>query len=352
MRAGTLAVVLTALATSGAWAQDSVRLLRTARVEAGTPVHLRDIARLEGPGAERLGRLAVAADASAEAAGEAGWFEITPERVRRVLEAELGRRSGMVAVSGTVCSVRVGQEPVARAADGAPSPAAPAPDAGDLVGLATVRGALARELCRILSVDPASLRLEFEDRDGEFLDTPLAGRVLEIDPVGSSDRMPVAVTVHGPGAAQRRETVRVGVLVRRHVAVASRMLERGQTVSTEDVSIEERWLTPADLSVGAEDAQGAVARRRVKPGETLERQDIEPPVVVHRGDRVWVRVVTAGLVVRREAHATEDGREGEMILFAAASDSRERFVAVVTGPGQALASRPAGTAIATAGASD
>jgi hypothetical protein len=66
-------------------------------------------------------------------------------------------------------------------------------------------------------------------------------------------------------------------------------------------------------------------------------------VLVHRGDLVSVRVVRDRWVVRRQATAMEDGREGDEIEFAGASDSRDRFRALITGRGQAVVrSGPAG----------
>ena len=55
--------------------------------------------------------------------------------------------------------------------------------------------------------------------------------------------------------------------------------------------------------------------------------------MIHKGDLVFVRVVTAGLVVRREANALSDGRQGETIEFAARHDATQRFRAMVAGRG-------------------
>ena len=60
-------------------------------------------------------------------------------------------------------------------------------------------------------------------------------------------------------------------------------------------------------------------------------------------------MITGRWVVRREAHALDDGREGDEIEFAAAADSRQRFRAVITGRAQAAIWSPGarGTGIAT-----
>lgn len=334
MKAWILAIVAAAALATAALGQSSIRLLRTARVPPGRPVLLRDVATVRGPQQDLLGEIVVSESPGAEPVGDFGWFEVPVRRVESLLEAALGPKAGMVALSGSACSVRVLRQPApSRPEEATESP--PAPDATPLVGLPTVRGAVARELCRILDAAPAALRLRFDAEDASFLDRSIQASVLEISPAGSSARMPVTVTVHDPSGRMERRTIRVAVELRRLIAVASRAVERGNAIEPGDICAEERWLPPGAPTVSPEEAAGALARRRIAPGEPLEPQAIEPPLAIERGDRVWVRVVTRGLVVRREAHAIEDGREGDEIEFAAIDDSRQRFRAVVTGRGEA-----------------
>lgn len=329
-----IAALAGALAPPDAPAQHSIDLRRTARVAPGEAVRLGDVAAVGGPDADRLAGLVLIPEPGAEPAGPGGWITIDLERVRTLLQSDLGDRAGMVALSGSACAVRIATPP---AQQPAPAPAPAAPESADLVTLPTVRGAVARELCRILAVPPDAVRLDFEAGDRGLLDLPTEGRVLEIAPTGASDRMPVSVTVHGPDGRMVRKTIRVDLQVRRPVAVAARAIERGSAIGPDDILAEERWVPPGSPAVSPEDAANAVARRRITPGEPLDIQSIEPPLVIRRGDRVSVRVVTGRWVVRREAAALEDGREGDEIAFAAASDSRQRFRATVSGRGQAVA---------------
>ena len=72
-------------------------------------------------------------------------------------------------------------------------------------------------------------------------------------------------------------------------------------------------------------------------------------------DAITLPVVTAGLVVRREANALSDGRQGETIEFAARHDATQRFRAMVAGRGDAMvwAGRaPAGSGTGLAMTSD
>lgn len=344
-----LAIAL-AIAATAARAQDALTLLRTARVEPGRPVLLGDVARLDGPSAERLASLVLIQSPEAEPADAAGWFHLGLDRVREVLEAELGEGAGMVAITGSACDIRAVRPPQERPAVPDRNAKAPdAPDATPLVGLHTVRGALAREIARVLQASPDALRLTFDPEDGPFLDQAAAGRPIEISAIGASDPLPMAVTLYGPNGRADRHTVRVGVRVRRPVSIVSRVLPRGDPIGPGDVAAEQRWVSPTDRVVPPESAAGSVAKRRLDPGELIETHMIEPPVMVHRGDMVIVRVFCAGLIVRRESNALADGREGEVIEFAARGNPRQRYRATVVGKGQATigAPVPTGTQLAS-----
>ncbi len=357
MHARTL-ITLAAITVLAALArgQDALALARTARIDPGRPVVLADIARLTGPAAEQLGALVLIETPDTEPADGRGWFRVDLDRVRARLVEELGEGAGMVALSGSVCDVQVfTPTPAPTGAANRPEPPAATPDARELIGLATVRGALAREVSRLLQTAPQSLRLAFEAGDAAFLDMEATGRVIEISPVGASERMPLAVAVYDPSGHVTRRTVRIGIEVQRSVALAARVVPRGKALEAADLSPEVRWVSPTDRVVGFAEAVGSVARQRLDPGETLETHLVEPPVMINKGDLVFVRVVTAGLVVRREANALSDGRQGETIEFAARHDATQRFRAMVAGRGDAMvwAGRaPAGSGTGLAMTSD
>ncbi|MBK7404627.1 MAG: flagellar basal body P-ring formation protein FlgA [Phycisphaerales bacterium] len=317
-------------------AQNTLALRRTARISPGAPLVVADIATVSGPDAESLARVVIAEDPAAQPRDARGWIEIELESVRARLKQELGLPAGMIAMSGSRCDVQIVAPAAAPARDTAlTKPSGPA-GAESLVSLTTVRGAIANELVRLLRAPASDLRLEFEAADAQTLDTSLTGRTVEIAAVGSSERMPFAVVLHEANGRSLRRTVRVGVLVRRQVATAGRTVERGSTLTPEDVSVDERWLRPGDPAVGPGAAIGSVARRRIGPGDLLTGQMIEPPIVVHKGDRVYVKVLLNNMVMRRIAVATEDGAGGQSIEFAAVSDSRQRFRATVVERGEAV----------------
>lgn len=341
MHARTL-ILLLALAAlaSAACAQERLVLKRTARIEPDTPLRLGDIATLTGPKAEELAELVLLETPSAEPTGTHGWFRIEIDRVLDRLTEALGESAGMVALSGSACDVRI-LTPAAMRTTPTPKPtkATPTPDARNLVARETVRGAVARELVRILQTPPQSLRLGFDEEDREFLDTPTTpatGRVVEVVPGGASVHMPVTIALYDPSGRMTRKTIRVKAEVHRPVAVVSRVLARGRVIEAADISAEVRWLPPSDRIVTPEAALGSVTRRRLDPGQAVDIHAIEPPVMVHKGDMVHVRVVTPGLIVRREGNALRDGCEGEVIEFAARHNPKERFRATIVGRGAAV----------------
>ena len=148
--------------------------------------------------------------------------------------------------------------------------------------------------------------------------------------------MPILVAVFGPSVPIMRQTVRVEVQVRRVVSVVSREIDRGSRLEHEAIVSGVRWFGPTVSTVEPEAAFGSVARHRLLAGDVVESRDIEPPIVIHRGDLVSVRVSMQGVIVMREARALDAGRPGEEILCAAKKDPKQHFKARIVGPGEAV----------------
>ena len=84
---------------------------------------------------------------------------------------------------------------------------------------------------------------------------------------------------------------------------------------------------------------GAPARIALKPGDTIGRRHVEPPIVVKRGDSVSVRCVAGSIVAKMTARALADGRDGDRIRFEPVNGGK-RFSATVNGPGRAVLAAP------------
>ena len=128
---------------------------------------------------------------------------------------------------------------------------------------------------------------------------------------------------------------RVKVGVERRLLVARRDLAAGRPVEADD--LEERLvevfprvtLTP----VTAEEAVGAVVRRRIRAGEVVTAEALKLAPEVKRGDRVEVAVEGAVARLRLEALAETSGRRGDAVLVRNPVTGR-RFKATVEGPGR------------------
>lgn len=329
----TLAMLTLALAAAAAHAQE-VALRGSVRIEPGRPALLGDVADLSGPGAEALARLVVLPEVSALASG---WVRLDAAAVRAAVAAHDETLAELAVIRGTACHVRAHAPPALPEDRPARVAEDPAPDARRYVGEATVRGHVAARIAWILGVDPGDLRLSFEGSDADLLATPTGDHVVEVQPTGRSDRLPLAVRVYDANGIVATGTVRVGVLVRRHALVASRALRRGEVISAADVTGDEQWLAPGVRVASREDAVGAVVRGRLEPGELLTVDALDAPIVVNKGDLVTISAVSPSVVVTEIARATESGRVGDVIRFESVDGKRRAFAARMSARGRAVA---------------
>ncbi len=328
----TFAILMLALAAAIAPAQE-IALRGSVRIEPGRPALLGDVAELAGAGADALARVVVAPDTMALASG---WVRIDADAVRAAIAANDETLAELATIRGAACHVRAHAPPAA--ADRPVRPAEdPAPDARRYVGEPTVRGHVAARIAWILGVDPADLRLSFEGSDADLLATPTADRVVEVQPTGRSDRLPLAVRVYDADGIVATGTVRVGVLVRRHALVASRSLRRGEIVTAADVTGDEHWLAPGVRVATPADAIGAAVRGRIEPGELLTVDALDAPIVVNKGDLVTISAVSPSVVVTEIARAVEAGRVGDVVRFESVDGKRRTFAARMSARGRAVA---------------
>lgn len=184
-------------------------------------------------------------------------------------------------------------------------------------------------------VPAGDLRVEFADPDAEVWSlTDAAGR-FELDPTDRDllGRVPIVVRRYAGDQLIGEQRVRLSVTVRRDVVVAARAIDRGQTIIGDDVTLESRWFDSADIdSVDSiNEALGMTASRRLRSGDLIESQTIEPRRLVQRGQVMTVRAISGGLVVKTIGRAMEDGYRGQMIEVRN-DRTREKFYVRVSGP--------------------
>jgi flagellar basal body P-ring formation protein FlgA len=88
---------------------------------------------------------------------------------------------------------------------------------------------------------------------------------------------------------------------------------------------------------------GMEARQAIQAGDIVFTDQVQPPIVVKRGDVITVTSQSGGIRVRTSGRATHDASRGELVQVESLG-SREKYDARVVGPREATVyaiSRPA-----------
>lgn len=109
--------------------------------------------------------------------------------------------------------------------------------------------------------------------------------------------------------------------------VAARTLRPGDLVAAADLALGPEG-EPADIDALA----GLEIKRAVYRGRAVTAGDLGPPTLVRRNERVTLSFAEAGLQIRTEGRAMEDGAEGDPIRVMN-MDSRQTVIGTVRGPG-------------------
>ncbi len=322
------AMLACALLPLSAAAQTSVQLRQSARVQPGAAVTLGDAAFLSGPEAEKIAQIVLIA---AEHRSSTPTLGI--DQVRRILRAHPEPINwGLLTISGSTCTI---MDPLAAAP---PTPKDVLPAAPQTP---TVRAAVESRLSGLFDAPPADLRLEFDAADHELLDMSAVGRTIDIRAVGASDRIPLAITVYEGDPGNYRiaasATIRVGVMVRRDVAIASASFRRGEIIGPGQATVDSQWMAPTVRAIPLDRAVGSAVRSRLAPGMIITDGDVEAPIAVRRGELVSVHCVSGSVVLRTTGRAAEDARDGEIVKLTAPNDSKRWFLARMSGRGRAVA---------------
>jgi len=324
-----LALACLALATGAALA-DSITLRRSLSVEPGSAITLADAAELEGPAAEALAGLILIDSADTLPRHTSGDRRLELALVRERLDAHPGINWAFLSLRGSETRVRteapkINRGPVTTTAE-ADSP--DQPETLDQLDPGSIRALAHRVLLRILKVGPEDLRVKWSESDAELLDQQVEGRTIHVQPIGSSARMPLSVTIYDGDRIARRETVRADIQVRRTARVIGKAAPRGTVLSPEHVTTRVMWLDPGTDPAPA--VVGEVTTRRLDPGAIVETADVAPPLIVERGKVVMLHCVAGAVALKTPARALEQGRDGETIRLEMIGTGR-RVTARVSG---------------------
>lgn len=150
-----------------------------------------------------------------------------------------------------------------------------------------------------------------------------------------------------PGDDSAADRLRIsGLLIRRtEVPVPAHPLSPGDTITRRDltmVAMRADRLTQ-DMVVEINDIVGKTPRHGLRPGEPVRSNEIEVPVVIHRGNLVTIVLETANMRLTAEGKAMEDGGK-DAVIRVTNTKSNRALDAVVAGPGIVSVS-PAGTPV-------
>lgn len=115
---------------------------------------------------------------------------------------------------------------------------------------------------------------------------------------------------------------------------AVRPIERGALVGVADVELRPHvGALPTQAIVSLEAIIGKEATAGIRPDVILQSNQVRSATLVRRGERVNVRVRTAGVTVRTFATAQQDGAAGDLIMVESLA-GKERYTASVTPTGE------------------
>jgi flagella basal body P-ring formation protein FlgA len=317
---------------SAARGQDTITLRPSAEVSEAKLL-LKHVADLDGKSAEDLADVVVL---DKWPTGEATWTTVEIAAVRAAINATPNVNWGRLSLNGSSCTVRKKTQAPAvetnsMAVTGTPAASLPA------TGGPTVRSMIPARLAEVFSVPENLLRLTFEESAAGLLDVATTGRVVEITPNGVADRVPLTIRVFEKDRIITSGTTRVIVQVKRDVLLAKAALKRGHVLTLADAAIEARWVGPTVAAADTTDFNTVVKASLVKQGQMLLKSDLEPAVVVKRGELVSVSCVSGTVIVKVTARAASDARAGEIIRFEGTDKKKQVFLARVAGPGKAVA---------------
>jgi flagella basal body P-ring formation protein FlgA len=130
--------------------------------------------------------------------------------------------------------------------------------------------------------------------------------------------------------------VPVDLTIYRPVVVAVKPLTHGVTVGADDVQLNELNVTQivGQYLSSLDDAIGKDVKRAIASGSPILEPQLEPPLVVRRGEAVVINATSSIVAVKVSGIALTDGRLGEQIRIKNLSSTRI-VQAKIVGPGQA-----------------
>ncbi len=149
--------------------------------------------------------------------------------------------------------------------------------------------------------------------------------------VVGSRRMTLMTRVDGQIVSN--QSVRVELEALAEIVVAAGVLRRGAVLDSGNVELRYQNISRVKNPIySMTEIVGKRLKRSVRLGEPLQRNQVEFPPVIKRGERVVIQAQRQGLTLSAAGEAKQDGRTGEAIRVMN-SNSRKEVLCQVVAPG-------------------
>lgn len=119
------------------------------------------------------------------------------------------------------------------------------------------------------------------------------------------------------------------------VPVLTRRIRKGMVIRDADVVVRKIVDTglPQYALLERTDIVGMAARYSLRPGVTIRKGDVRPPILVRRGELVTMEIRTPYILVTARGRALDSGARGDTIRLRN-TQSKKKLEAIVIGPGR------------------
>ena len=291
---------------------DSIRLYDQAAVTV-MEVTLDDIADIDGPTIQHLGKLVLAKIGLNTTSVDVSLVDI---------------QNTLLGVGVNVASLSLGgfptchvewipeRQPVVVASGNAPI-IANSIRAVDTNSSMSLRDHLYRWMAHYSGINRDELYIQISSRDAKMLDLPVEEGTCDFSAPRESvlGRLPVLIRQYKDGRVVKTINVRPLVARRTLAVVAIRKIRSGEAfsrdnVATRPVLLERDRDRPVTELSGV---LGKIADTSLRSGAIVLAGQVRHPLLVHRDDLVTVRCFSGGVVLKTIGRAEEDGRLGQVI---------------------------------------
>jgi flagella basal body P-ring formation protein FlgA len=151
----------------------------------------------------------------------------------------------------------------------------------------------------------------------------IAYQVIPAQPqVVGSRRLTLITRVDGQLIAN--QSMRVVLKARAQVVVTTTDLKRGETLTAADLQLQQMDIS--DLNepfLAVDELIGKQLKQTVRQGQALQRNQLEFPPMIKRGERVTIQASNPGLMLKASGEARQNGELGDMIRVRNIGSQRE-----------------------------